>query len=63
MPLRQTDPSPAMLLSVSGRNKAIARVVMLERMSRKTKMDRNPRNFVRMPPRTGPPAILKFRIA
>jgi alkyl sulfatase BDS1-like metallo-beta-lactamase superfamily hydrolase len=52
-----------MLRSVSGRKTVIARTVILESTSRKMKMDRKPRKFARTPPRTGPAAMLKFRIA
>src|SRR5690348_9487850 len=55
MPASRRDPSPAMLRNVSGRNSTIATTVTPERTKRKTNIERKLRNFVSIPPITGPP--------
>lgn len=63
MPPVRTEPLPVMLRIVSGRKTIMSAKTSPESTSRKMKIDRNPKKFAKMPPRTGPMAILKFRTA
>lgn len=61
MPPARTDPFPVILRIVSGRKTTMSANTSPERIRRKTKMDLKPKKLDRIPPRTGPMAMLKFR--
>lgn len=61
MPRTLTDPLPAIHRIVSGRKKIMSAKTTTESIKRKTKIDLKPKELARMPPRTGPIAILKLR--
>lgn len=54
IPVRRNVPLPAMERSVSGRSRRIRRRVSAPRPNKNQKIERNPRNCVRIPPKTGP---------
>lgn len=61
MPPLRTEPLPVILRMVSGRKTTISAKTSPERIRRKMKIDLNPRKLARIPPKTGPMAMLKLR--